>query len=73
VTVMARQARVLDAIWMWGYRHAPTLVGGCRPIALAPALAATGWQVELAEKISQNGFRSEMILARPLRRELRSA
>jgi ubiquinone/menaquinone biosynthesis C-methylase UbiE len=73
VTVMARQTRMFDAIWMWGYRHAPTLVGGCRPVALAPALAATGWRVELAEKISQSGFRSELILARPLRLELRAA
>ena len=73
VTVMARQARVFDAIWMWGYHHVPALVGGCRPVALAPALEATGWRVELAEKISQNGFRSELILARPLRLELRAA
>jgi ubiquinone/menaquinone biosynthesis C-methylase UbiE len=71
--VMARQARAFDAIWMWGYRHAPTLVGGCRPVALAPELAATGWRIEVAEKISQNGFRSELILARPLRLEERAA
>jgi ubiquinone/menaquinone biosynthesis C-methylase UbiE len=73
VTVMARQARAFDAIWMWSYRHAPVLVGGCRPVTLAPALGATGWRVELVEKISQSGFRSELILARPLRQELRAA
>jgi ubiquinone/menaquinone biosynthesis C-methylase UbiE len=73
VAVMARQARVVDAIWMWGYHHAPALVGGCRPVALAPALAATGWRVELAEEISQSGFRSELILAQPLHLELRAA
>jgi demethylmenaquinone methyltransferase/2-methoxy-6-polyprenyl-1,4-benzoquinol methylase len=73
VTVMARQARGFDAIWMWVHRHAPALVGGCRPVALAPALAATGWRVELAEEISQSGFRSELFLARPLRLELKAA
>jgi ubiquinone/menaquinone biosynthesis C-methylase UbiE len=73
VTVMARQARGFDAVWMWCYRHAPVLVGGCQPVALTPALAATGWRVEMAEEISQNGFRSEVILARPLSRESRAA
>jgi demethylmenaquinone methyltransferase/2-methoxy-6-polyprenyl-1,4-benzoquinol methylase len=73
VTVMARQARGFDAAWMWFYRHAPVLIGGCRPVAIAPALAATGWRVELAEEVSQRGFRSEVILARPLHVELRAA
>jgi ubiquinone/menaquinone biosynthesis C-methylase UbiE len=73
VTVMARQSRGFDATWMWCYRHAPVLVGGCRPVALAPALAATGWRMEMAEEVSQSGFRSEVILARPLQQELRAA
>jgi ubiquinone/menaquinone biosynthesis C-methylase UbiE len=65
--VMDRQNRVFDSIWMWAFNHAPVLVGGCRPVALAPALAATGWRIEVEEEICQNGFRSELILARPRR------
>ncbi len=68
--VMAEQARVFNAIWMWGYRHAPVLVGGCRPVALAPLLEAGGWRLDLHEHLTQSGFRSELFLARP---EARSA
>jgi ubiquinone/menaquinone biosynthesis C-methylase UbiE len=73
LVVMGRQSRVLDRIWMSAYRHAPVLVGGCRPVDLAPALAATGWKIESEEKITQRGFRSELILARALRLEARAA
>ena len=71
--VMAEQARVFNAIWMWGYRHAPALVGGCRPVALAPLLEAEGWRLELQERVTQNGFRSDLILARPSGAKSRSA
>jgi len=73
LVVMGRQNRVLNSIWMWAFNHAPALVGGCRPVALAPALAATGWRIEVEEEICQNGFRSELILARPLRLEEQAA
>lgn len=71
--VMAEQARVFNAIWMWGYRHAPALVGGCRPVALGPLLEAGGWRLDLEKRITQNGFRSELFLARPGVAGLRSA
>ncbi len=71
--VMAEQARVFNAIWMWGYRHAPARVGGCRPVRLAPLLEAEGWRLGLQERLTQNGFRSDLILARPNGAKLRSA
>jgi ubiquinone/menaquinone biosynthesis C-methylase UbiE len=71
--VMGEQARVFNAIWMWGYRHAPALVGGCRPVALAPILKAAGWRLDLHERLTQGGFRSELFLARLAGPEARSA
>jgi ubiquinone/menaquinone biosynthesis C-methylase UbiE len=73
LAVMGRQNHALDSVWMWTFHHAPVLLGGCRPVALAPALVATGWSIEAEEKISQGGFPSELILARPLRLEERAA
>ncbi len=73
LVVMAQQTRLLNGIWMVTFRHLPVLVGGCRPVGLAPALMATGWKIDLEEEISQNGFRSQLILARPLGLEARAA
>jgi ubiquinone/menaquinone biosynthesis C-methylase UbiE len=71
--VMDAQNRLVNPIWMWMYRHAPALVGGCRPVALAGLLAGSGWRVEHDELIVQNGFRSKLILARPAGAETRAA
>lgn len=62
---MARQAGLVNAIWMWLYRCSPVLVGGCRPLPVAEMLAANGWQTDLHEQISQSGFRSELVVAQP--------
>lgn len=62
---MARQAGLVNAIWMWLYRCSPVLVGGCRPLAVAEMLVANGWRISLDEQISQSGFRSELIVAQP--------
>ncbi|MFZ0964603.1 MAG: methyltransferase domain-containing protein [Terriglobia bacterium] len=64
--VMANQGPVLQAIWMWLYSHRPGLVGGCRPVNLSEYLVQGDWQIELCQVISQLGFRSELILARPV-------
>lgn len=61
---MAKQASVVNAIWMGLYRCSPVLVGGCRPLPVAEKLIANGWTIELNDQISQSGFRSEVIVAR---------
>ena len=63
--VMARQNWLIQSIWMSVYTLSPTLVGGCRPVSLSAYLTAGGWRTEQGEPISQNGFRSELTLARP--------
>ena len=71
--VMAEQARLFNTIWMWGYRHAPALVGGCRPVNLVPLFDSQGWRLELHERLTQCGFRSELFLTRPASSTMRTA
>jgi ubiquinone/menaquinone biosynthesis C-methylase UbiE len=61
---MARQSRVINAVWMWLYRRSPVMTGGCRPVPVEEMLEANGWKIDLREVISQCGFRSELIVAR---------
>lgn len=65
LTSMARQSAILERPWMALYRLSPALVGGCRPVAAAAWLENTGWRIESRELIRQNGFRSEVLAARP--------
>ena len=65
LAVMGEQGRMVNVAWMWIYRHAPALVGGCRPVSLPHHLERARWQVEARERVSQNGFWSELIVARP--------
>jgi len=60
---MAKQARAVNAIWMGLYHCSPVLVGGCRPVPVGETLIANGWTIKSNEKISQCGFRSELIMA----------
>ncbi len=65
LVTMAQQKPAFQRLWMGIYRHAPFLVGGCRPIDAAKWLREAGWQVERAEQISQLGFRRALMVARP--------
>lgn len=65
ILVMAKQNWLIQSIWMALYSLSPALVGGCRPVPISRFLTAEGWRIELAEKVSQAGFRSELWLARP--------
>ena len=63
--VMARQSWLVQGIWMLLYHLWPALVGGCRPVPLSGFLSTEGWLIQHSEQISQDGFRSLLILARP--------
>jgi ubiquinone/menaquinone biosynthesis C-methylase UbiE len=63
ILTMAEQARVVSAVWKGLYHVSPVLVGGCRPIPPAETLESNGWKIDLRERISQCGFRSELIVA----------
>ncbi len=57
--------RVVSGGWSALARRWPALVGGCRPVEMAPLLAAGGWRVEHREVITRWGVPSEVVVARP--------
>ncbi len=63
--VMARQNWLIQRLWMALYSLSPALVGGCRPVPLSSYLTTRAWRTERGEQISQSGFLSQLILARP--------
>lgn len=64
LAVMGEQPPVLQGIWMLLYRLLPALVGGCRPVHAAERLRVPDWSLEGREMVIQNGFRSEVLVAR---------
>ncbi len=60
---MAEQKPPLQWLWMALYRHAPLLVGGCRPLDVGAWLRRLGWKVEREHPVSQMGFRSMLTVA----------
>lgn len=65
LVVMGEQSPVVQQAWMTLFRHIPALVGGCRPIQAADWLRTLGWEIECQEQITQSGFRSAVLAARP--------
>ena len=57
--------RAVSAAWTTLWRHAPQLVGGCRPIHLDTLLEQTGWQTRHRELAHAFGMVSEIIIATP--------
>jgi len=65
VTSMTIADRRRDGLYQWVYRLRPSLLGGCRGVRLAPYLAAHGFRVVERDYVTQLGFPSEIVLARP--------
>lgn len=65
LVTMGQQTPIVQRLWMALFHHFPLLVGGCRPIDAGRWLRGSGWKVERQEQVSQMGFRSELLLARP--------
>lgn len=58
-------SRALCTVWEGLYRlHAP-LVGGCHPISLETFLDDSKWTVDYKTVVTQFGFASEILIARP--------
>jgi ubiquinone/menaquinone biosynthesis C-methylase UbiE len=62
---MGQQTAMLQRIWMALYRVSPVLVGGCRPVKSLEWLRTSRWDLEARDEITQAGFRSEILVARP--------
>jgi ubiquinone/menaquinone biosynthesis C-methylase UbiE len=52
-----------NRIWPWLAKHFPSLLTGCRPVELVPALGQAGFQILAQESLSQNTFPSTIVLA----------
>ena len=59
-------SRVVAALWSAVFRARPSLVGGCRPIRLAPYLTPDRWTVEYRRVRTPFGVPSEVVVARPV-------
>ena len=56
-------ARLVSRTWTRLWTQAPALVGGCRPISLAPLL--DGWDIQHRVLVATWGLTSEIVVARP--------
>ena len=59
--------RAVMGLWSAIHRLSPARVGGCRPLLLAPRLAAAGLDLVERVHVSQLGVPSEVLVARPRR------
>lgn len=57
-------SRTVAAAWHAIWRLRPALVGGCRPVEVAPLLDAALWEITHREHVSPWGVPSEAIVAR---------
>lgn len=60
---MARGDRWYCGLWGVLYRLHPKIMGGCRPVSVAPYLAPAQWQLRERRNVVQSTFPSEVILA----------
>ncbi len=64
VTYFSQGQKWSNRIWPWLAKHLPSLLTGCRPIELVPALTQTGFEVMTEESLSQNTFPSTIVIAK---------
>jgi SAM-dependent methyltransferase len=62
-TGQTRIERTISAIWTALWRHAPRLVGGCRPIHLDTVVDAAGWRTRHRRIAHAYGLVSDVITA----------
>lgn len=53
----------IHKFWTWTARHFPSLLTGCRPVALSPNLVEAGFEHIENHQVSQNTFPAEVIRA----------
>jgi ubiquinone/menaquinone biosynthesis C-methylase UbiE len=65
-TAFTPGARILQRFWMVAYRWSPRLVGGCRPVELAPYLVTPNWELCHSQRLVRFGMPSQVLVARSL-------
>lgn len=56
-------SRLVARVWGAVHRLSPALVGGCRPLDLAPYLGSDTWTVRTLRRVSAFGVPSEVLVA----------
>ena len=56
-------SRIVSALWSGVHALVPSLVGGCRPLAVRPFLADADWQVLCHQTVTPWGVTSEVLVA----------
>lgn len=59
------RTRILISIWCGLYWLRPSLVGGCRPIRLAPSLDDSHWRIDYNQKVVRYCVPTEVLVATP--------
>jgi hypothetical protein len=59
-------SRIVSALWQQLFRLRATIVGGCRPIRLAPLLDHRGWLLMHRNVMTPFGVPSEVLVACPI-------
>lgn len=57
--------KAVSRLWRAVHRAAPRLVGGCRPLSVAPRLDRAAWTVLHRSLVSAWGIASEVLVAKP--------
>ena len=57
-------SRLVQSLWSGLYALSPKIVGGCRPISLAPLVNPEVWQTVYSQTIISYGFPSAVLVAR---------
>jgi ubiquinone/menaquinone biosynthesis C-methylase UbiE len=58
--------RLVSGAWTLAYRLRPSLVGGCRPLRLAPHLDRARWTIRHRETLAPFGVPSEILVTSPV-------
>ena len=58
-------SRIVSGLWGLTFRHYPSLVGGCRPLRLAPFFESAHWSLDRHKVVVKFGVPTEVIVATP--------
>ncbi len=58
-------SRIVSALWAFAFRLHSPLVGGCRPIRLAPFFDPQSWSLDRQNMIVKFGVPTEVVIATP--------
>ncbi len=58
-------SRAVIRLWRGARRISPLLVGGCRPLRLAPCLPPERWRIDVDQTLSAAAVPSEIVVASP--------